>query len=99
MDAYGALPGMIMRVRPDEIIPIRPASLINGRSFCVRKNAPLKWFMVDTVSKRHGWNKHEDGDAWEHDRFTSGTGKIVALRKETGRRGLNLPPSTRRFWR
>ena len=40
--------------------------------------------MVDTVSKRHGWNKHEDGDAWEHDRFTSGTGKIVALRNGNG---------------
>src|SRR5216684_3868122 len=42
MEAYGALSGTTMRVRPDEIMTIRPPSLMSGRSFCVRKNTPLK---------------------------------------------------------
>jgi hypothetical protein len=32
-----------MRVRPEEIMTIRPPSLISGRSAFVRKNTPLKW--------------------------------------------------------
>src|SRR6266852_5261644 len=38
MEAYGVLSGMMVRVRPDEIMTIRAPSLMSGRSFCVRKN-------------------------------------------------------------
>jgi hypothetical protein len=40
-DARSDIPGMMMRVRPDEIITIRRSSLMSGRS-CVRKNTLLK---------------------------------------------------------
>ena len=38
----GAVPGVVKRVRPVEMLTIRPPLSTSGRSFCVRKNTPLR---------------------------------------------------------